>query len=467
MQTDICVIGAGPAGSSAARQLARLGHRVCVVERAVFPRRHIGESLQAGVLPLLDVLDICQRIEMAGFLRPDGALVRWGNLHEDGQSRPREAGFQVDRGRFDLILLEAAQEAGAQVLQPVAAKHPIRLGPQAWRIPVMLPDKGLDFNIETRFIVDATGRRSLLGGRMTRCSVPTLALYGYWEAAPLAGPETRIEAGTQAWYWGAPLPDQSFNATVFIDPARCAAAGRHGLESLYKDLLAKSTLLQACLRGRLMSRVRGCDAASHATDDVVGMDWIKIGEAAFSIDPLASQGIQAALRTGIQSAIVINTVLRTPDHSEDALQFYRQRQDEVVAFHQTTASQFYAEQARLCSDQFWQQRQGGPSASESKAALPRQAIRLVSEYRLHVSPHAVLASTPVVEGDIITSHLALCHPQLERPVAFLHGVAIVPLLAAIDGQRSAADVLTAWLDVTTRDAGRDILRWLWMNGIVV
>src|SRR5688572_29358999 len=64
-ETEICVIGGGPAGSTVARELASLGHDVILVERAPFPRRHIGESLSPGILPLLDLIGIRNRIEDA------------------------------------------------------------------------------------------------------------------------------------------------------------------------------------------------------------------------------------------------------------------------------------------------------------------------------------------------------------------------------------------------------------------
>ena len=50
----ICVVGAGPAGSTYAARMAQLGHDVSLVEAARFPRAHLGESLSPGVLPLLE-----------------------------------------------------------------------------------------------------------------------------------------------------------------------------------------------------------------------------------------------------------------------------------------------------------------------------------------------------------------------------------------------------------------------------
>src|SRR3954447_11613196 len=103
---DVCIAGGGPAGAALALRLAQLGRTVAVVEKAAFPRMHVGESLTAGVLPMLDILGVRDAIENAGFLRAGQATVLWA-----GELRCHELhseGLQVDRGRFDSILLRAA-----------------------------------------------------------------------------------------------------------------------------------------------------------------------------------------------------------------------------------------------------------------------------------------------------------------------------------------------------------------------
>jgi flavin-dependent dehydrogenase len=77
LNASVCVIGGGPAGSSAARRLSQLGRSVVIIEKQVFPRAHLGESLSPGVLPLLDVLGLRERIEDQGFLRPEHVVLNW------------------------------------------------------------------------------------------------------------------------------------------------------------------------------------------------------------------------------------------------------------------------------------------------------------------------------------------------------------------------------------------------------
>src|SRR5947209_17715838 len=101
---DICVIGAGPAGSVFAARMAQLGHQVHLIERQRFPRPHLGESLSPGVITLLRAADMHVAVEAAGFPRVKGVWVNWADgprLRED----PEQGGLLVDRGEFDLCLL--------------------------------------------------------------------------------------------------------------------------------------------------------------------------------------------------------------------------------------------------------------------------------------------------------------------------------------------------------------------------
>ena len=64
LRTEVCVIGGGPAGATIARRLALPGHEVCLLEREIFPRAHIGKSLAPGILALLDFLGIREQIRL-------------------------------------------------------------------------------------------------------------------------------------------------------------------------------------------------------------------------------------------------------------------------------------------------------------------------------------------------------------------------------------------------------------------
>src|SRR5882757_11066281 len=70
-QTDILVVGGGPAGSSAAIVLAERGHRVVQLEKSRHPRFHIGESLLPANLPLFERLGVAEQVKAIG-------MQKWG-----------------------------------------------------------------------------------------------------------------------------------------------------------------------------------------------------------------------------------------------------------------------------------------------------------------------------------------------------------------------------------------------------
>ena len=128
---DAIIVGAGPAGSTAAILLARAGWSVALVEKQRFPRRKVcGECLAASNLPLLDALGIG-----AGFEASAGPELRRVALMQGERSivadlppadHPRHVwGRALGRETLDTLLLEQARAAGAMVLQPwsVQALH--------------------------------------------------------------------------------------------------------------------------------------------------------------------------------------------------------------------------------------------------------------------------------------------------------------------------------------------------------
>src|SRR5688500_17961782 len=208
----ICVIGGGPAGSTFAARMALLGHEVCLVERARFPRSHLGESLSPGVLPLIETIGAREAAESAGFRRVRRVHVNWADgpqVRED----PREEGLLVDRGSFDQLLLERAKALGVHVVQPASVRERVREH-GGWRI--CLESEGGTSEIRAAFLADASGRGAGGSGARRRTGCRTLALYAYWRGNDLPV-EPRIEAGADAWYWGVPLPDGTYNTLVFVD----------------------------------------------------------------------------------------------------------------------------------------------------------------------------------------------------------------------------------------------------------
>ena len=458
---DVAVIGAGPAGSTIAGRLARLGHDVVVVDAARFPRPRIGESLPPSIHHVLTLCHARERVEAARFLRPTHAIVRWSGSVTIHEAYGDASGFQVNRARFDQLLLEAAREAGARIAPPARAMRPLATD-DGWSIPLR-GDGGVT-ELRARFVADAAGKHAALRRRSQRLSPPTVAMHAYWTDVPIEGDETRVDAGRGAWYWGAPLPDGSFNAAVFVDAGRCAGLGRSALDRLYRALVAESPLLGPCLRGRMLERVRTVDASSWIDAEPVAPTAIKVGEAAFSIDALSSQGVQAAMMSGFVGATVVHTILRRPADAEAACALYRTRQDEIVEGHRRATAAFYASHQRFRDEPFWRARaldatRSVAGSTEREALPPDAALALAGASRI--------VAVPTIDHEFVRMREALAHPALERPVAYLGAIAVAPLVKDVGCGETAAAIADRWTRrMASADAWR-VLGWLWAHGILV
>jgi flavin-dependent dehydrogenase len=459
---DVCVIGGGPAGSTIAHRLASLGRDVCVIERQSFPRHHVGASLPASILPLLEVVGVRDLVEGAGFLRSRHIAVWWAEAAPAVRTRPGLPGFHVDRGEFDRLLLQSAEANGVRVLQGARALPPERLRDGGWRI--RFQQDGRLQEVRARIVVDACGDRSILPGGRKRFSAPLLALYAHWRSAPGGETAGRVEAGENEWFWHAPLGRGKSVAAVFVDPKRLSGTAPANIETAYREMLGRCRLFRDVLVGGIEGPVKACDASSRHAQEPATSDFVRVGDACLRVDPLSSQGVQLAIAGAIQAAIVVNTLARCPQNSDAAITFYKDRQMEKVRQYAARTAAFYRERAAVCDQPFWRRR-AGLVEDATPPDLSRE--QLDGNCRIALSGSATIEQTPTIEGELIVARPALHHQALQRPVAYLDGVEIVPLLNRIrPGQRARA-VVQSWSGQVPSENGWKMMQWLWDRRILV
>src|SRR5208337_1625573 len=195
----VAVVGAGPAGSVFAARMAEFGHDVTLIEQANFPRSRLGESLTPGVAPLLKSAKLEAALDSFVVRRVRTVRVDWADGRR-WRENPHEQGLIVDRGAFDLALVERVRTFGVEVRQPARVVDRRREG-RRWRLAIEA--EGRAETIDADFLAEASGRGGAPADRK-RTGAATLAVFAYWRATRL--PETpRIEAGEEAWFWGVPL----------------------------------------------------------------------------------------------------------------------------------------------------------------------------------------------------------------------------------------------------------------------
>ena len=382
----------------------------------------------------------------------------------DGGPRERREdgapGLLVDRGRFDLLLLEHARSLGVRVLQPAAVAERRHDGEQ-WRLRVDRQEGSLQ--VDAALLAVASGRGRGVGTRRAPTGPRTLALYGYWHGGRGPAPP-RIEALEDSWCWSVPLPDGSTNALVFVDPDRLRS-GRSA-EACYHALLGRSTVDHDLVGARLAGRVRAADATPFLDTDCVTADTIKVGDAAVSVDPISSSGVQRAVQTALAGAVVVNTLLRRPAAADVAQRFYRDSLQRAADRHTGWAASHYAAAAATRAGSFWTRRsQAGLAAAETQPQAPGPSVG--PDAPLALSPQAAFVDLPCVAGEFVELKPAVAHPRLEEPVAYLGGWELAPLVRRVPAGVTGRELVRAWSGVVPESAGVAIAGWLTSRGILV
>jgi 2-polyprenyl-6-methoxyphenol hydroxylase-like FAD-dependent oxidoreductase len=191
---DVIIIGAGPAGTSAATLLARHGHRVLVLEREKFPRYHVGESLIPFTFQPLQRLGLIDRMRESAFVKkysvqfvaPSGQVSQPFYFFNRYDRDTVAQTWQVLRSEFDQLLLDHARAQGAEVREQTTVEALLEEDGRVTGVRVR-DQAGQSHELRARITLDCSGKESFAAVRHRwRTKDPYLnkvAVWTYYEGA--------------------------------------------------------------------------------------------------------------------------------------------------------------------------------------------------------------------------------------------------------------------------------------------
>ena len=338
---DVAIVGGGPAGSTCASLLKKYAPelRVCVIEREAFPRDHVGESQLPQVSEILHEMGAWDAVEGAGFPIKIGATYRWGKSpdlwdfefvpgasFEDAPRPGRYEGqrqrtaFQVDRARYDKILLDHARSLGVEVMQPTKVIETLRDGDRVTGL--RRADGGTIF---ANTYVDASGSAGILRRAMgveieQPTSLRNVAVWRYWQNADWAveigvgGTRVQVMSLGYGWVWFIPLGPTRTSVGLIV-PAEYLKSSGAKLDDLYDAALLQEPRIAELLRNaQPQGAVSTTKDWSFLASRLAGENWFLAGESAGFADPILAAGMTLAHS---QAREVAYTILALRKGGED------------------------------------------------------------------------------------------------------------------------------------------------------
>ena len=337
---DVIVVGAGPAGATAAFFLAQAGVDVLLVDRATFPRDKVcGDGVCPRAVAVMHKMGLRDWIETSGFPEqrvrlgaPDGATI---DVPEMPNPEPNaRQGYLIPRMALDHALVNRAVEAGARLIEGTRITELDCIGPQQVRVLGDARDRAVA--LEAPLVIAADGALSGFTRRLGLVPGPPdiVAIRQYFEGIEHEEPglvEIHWEQSVLPGYaWIFHLGNGRANVGIGMHAreAKKRRADLHGLLQAFAHNHPCARRVLHCAHPQ--APARGFPLRTDAQRVTPWIDNVLVaGEAAGVVNPLNGEGIGPAMVCGELAAWHAQQALARGDFSKAGLAPYGR------AFHAT------------------------------------------------------------------------------------------------------------------------------------
>lgn len=339
IETDIVIIGAGPAGCSASLYLAQFGIPHVVVEKEVYPRDKVcGDALSGKVVSQLKKINPAWLDELkldtqeftpswgVIFSAPDGNEVAIPFKHKPHETE-HSPGFVTKRVDYDYWLFQKLDRKWAKVLEGTEVKD------------VIINEMGVSVisdntEIKAKLLISAEGTRALVakkyGGYKMEHQHYCAGLRAYYDGVKGLHKDGFIELhfvkeSLPGYFWIFPLPNGQANVGIGM-LSKYVSKKKVNLKKLMLEVLESEKFKERFKDARLQDKIQGwgLPLGSKKKRRISGNRFMLIGDSGSLIDPFTGEGIGNAMFSGKWAAEQARDSLATNDFSANELHKYDQ-----------------------------------------------------------------------------------------------------------------------------------------------
>ncbi len=345
MNNDVIIVGGGPAGSALGCFLSIAGISNIIIERAIHPRQHVGESLVPITTRYLKEIGVIDDLNNGGYVKKYGAAwhppsgsgvvsIQFREIPQKGVDQ--KYSYHVDRSKFDLMLLKRAVELGSKVYQGLHVHEVLFTDGRASGVSCKIADKTVQ--LDARIIVDATGRSTLLGQQLRiKKNDPIFnqfTIHGWFKGVDRAISGTAeadyihiffLKGAERGWGWQIPISEDVTSVGVVAEKEVFKQSRKDIDGWFHSQVESHPTLCQAMNGARQVKDFETEGDYSYSLKDFAGDGFLVVGDAARFVDPIFSSGISVALASASFATEAISKALETGDVSREAFKTYEAR----------------------------------------------------------------------------------------------------------------------------------------------
>ena len=328
---EVIVVGGGPAGSTAATILAQHGHQVLLLEKAKFPRYHIGESLIPYTYFTLNRLGMIPKLKNSHFVNKYSVqfVNTRGKVSQPfyfTKHLPHEAAktWQVVRSEFDQMLLDNAREHGVEVMEETCVRDFLTNDAgQVTGVRAVLKDGSLR-EFKAPMTVDASGRDALAISRYhwrePDAKLKKVALWTYYRGATRdpgmdEGATTVAYVPEKGWFWYIPQHNDIISVGIVAEKDYLFSDSRDHAAIFARELDKNPWVKAHCAAGVNLGEYHVTGDFSYRARHCAIDGLVLIGDAFAFLDPVFSSGVMLALTSGESAADAVHAALLADDFS--------------------------------------------------------------------------------------------------------------------------------------------------------